>query len=157
MKVSLAKALRLRKELVGRIAHTQRIIAANNSTTDIAPKVHDIPALLILVQRKLAELSMLTASLQKANEKVLYDITHLAQLKGMIVVLKNMDVFAGKKDVAVGYGSASKEVTYVAQVSETKRDEMVTRLQDEISATQDRLDAHNATNHIDVPDDLLKF
>lgn len=151
MKITLSKALSLKKRLVGEIDRLGKIISANNSwrvengsTYDIVNDVY--PKYL----KAKDDLSRIKTAINAANHPIQAGIFKLAELKDTIVTLKKIEPKKGKHFESTSkYGSESVEINFDCAFDRKTLDNMIVTIQDEIDELQSELDAFNAVNHID--------
>ncbi len=144
--INLAKALKLKNRLAGRITKLTQTIQAYNSTQEKAEQI-DVRAAYgeraDLVQR----LTDLKAAVAKANVPIQRDIFLLAELKAEVTLLAGLNTKHGT--VIEGY-PASGPIAYLAQFRKGDVDAMTTELEGRIDALQDRLDTFNANTTVAV-------
>lgn len=137
--VTLAKALKLKNRLAGRVSKLTQDIQTYNSIQDGAESIN--------VKDRLTEraetvrlLTELKYAIFRANEPVQKAIFELAELKAEVALLTGLNTKHGK--YKEGY-PASGEVSYTAQFRKQDVDAMVAQLEIEIDQHQDRLDRFN--------------
>ncbi len=144
--INLAKALKLKNRLAGRIAKLTETVQTYNSTQEQAEQI-DVRAAFAertdLVQR-LTELKLAVAL---ANAPIQRDIFALAEMKAEVTLLAALNTKHGT--IIEGY-PVSAEVGYIAQFRKGDVDAMVIDLESRIDALQDKLDTFNATTTIAV-------
>jgi hypothetical protein len=140
LNITLAKALKLKNRLAGRITKLTQTVQTYNSTQEKAEQI-DVRAAyaerLDLVHR----LSDLKLAVARANVAIQGDIFTLAELKAEVTLLAALNTKHGT--VFEGYPT-SAQVTYVAQFRKADVDTMTADLEARIDALQDRLDKFNA-------------
>lgn len=149
--VNLAKALKLKNRLAGRIAKLTQNVQNYNSTQEKAEQI-DVRAAYTERADLVRRLTDLKAAVALANAPVQRDIFLLAELKAEVTLLTGLNTKHGT--VIEGYPT-SGPVAYIAQFRKTEVDAMVADLEERIDALQDRLDAFNATTTIAVERDTL--
>jgi hypothetical protein len=146
MNINLAKALKLKNRLTGRIAKLTQTVQTYNSTQEKAEQIDVRTAYTQRADfvRRLTDLKMAVAL---ANTPIQKDIFTLAELKAEVALLASLNTKHGT--VNEGYPTAG-QVTYVAQFRKGEVDNLTTALEARIDALQDKLDAFNATTNITV-------
>jgi diadenosine tetraphosphate (Ap4A) HIT family hydrolase len=145
--MKLYKALKLRKKLVGEVAKLKQQILSKNSYTvgAIDPAKYDVHKIYAELQAKIDELVGLKFVINEANREIQSKIYSLSELKALVVFWNQVPVQEG--DHMVGYSDA-KTVTYVSQIDEITRNQMVEEFQKKIDALQEDIDTYNYTTDI---------
>lgn len=138
MKVSLAKALKLKNRLAGRLNKVVTTINSYNSVTEGNQQV-DIRKLDFERAELVAALVELKTAICDANRGIYKSITLLQEKKGEIEFLNSLPIRQGKE---VTYNGVV--VTYVATITKSEVDERVKKLEKEIDLLQDEIDYYNA-------------
>jgi hypothetical protein len=136
--ISLAKALKLKNRLAGRLAKLDTDLKTYNSVQQGAEKI-DVPALYETRRAVVAYLIDLKVAVSEANRPVQRAIYELAERKAQIALLSGLTTRHG----TVTEGYQSTEVTYVAQLRKADVDREIQRLEGEVDRLQDQLDAFN--------------
>jgi hypothetical protein len=149
--MKLYKALKLRKNLVGEIAKLKQQIKDKNSYLEGSKNgekfnVQDAYDELLI---KIDELTGLKFAINEANKEIQAKIYTLAEYKALIAFWNEVSVDEGTK-VASPY--SEKVQSYVVQVDEAKRNEIVKNFQKRVDSLQEELDEYNFTT--DIPWDL---
>jgi hypothetical protein len=144
--INLAKALKLKNRLAGRIAKLTQTIQTYNSIQEKADRI-DVRTAYAGRTDLISRLSDLKSAIAFANIPIQKEIFTLAELKSEIALLAGLNTKHGT--IAEGYPTAG-EVTYIAQFRKSEVDEMSIALEARIDALQDKLDAFNANTTIDV-------
>ena len=149
--ITLAKALKLKSRLVGKISAVEMTIRTYNSVEDGAEKF-DTANAFSLHQELKGYLIDLKDKINAANRPIQRLIYELSELKADLSFLTSVPTRQGI--FSQGYGSDEK-VTYVAKVSKQELDERSATLQARIDELQDSLDEHNGRTTIEVEDSML--
>lgn len=144
--INLAKALKLKNRLAGRIAKLTQTVQTYNSTQEKAEQI-DVRAAYTERADLVRRLTDLKVAVAQANAPIQKDIFTLAELKAEVTLLTGLNTKHGT--VIEGYPT-SGPVTYIAQFRKGEVDTMVTDLETRIDALQDKLDTFNATTTIAV-------
>lgn len=148
MKMTLARALRYKKRVVETIRKFESDIQEANTIVEGQERDTDIK--LALKQRAawVKHLVALKLSLQKATEPIQRLVFELAECKAEISFYQRISTEHGT--VKDRYGGAPMK--YESEIRKAERDKLVKELQDKIDQYQTKIDAHNATVEIEVPD-----
>lgn len=148
--ITLAKALKLKNRLAGRITKLGADIQLYNSGPEGKERL-DVPALLAERDATVAQLVALKVEINAANRPIQQAIYELAELKSKIDLLSKLSTAHGQ--AVEGY--TGTVVTYVAQIRKGTVDQEVRRLEREIDRRQDILDTFNHETRILVDPTLL--
>lgn len=151
MRVSLAKALKLKNKLTGQVRELQELLQFTNSYREGSVQKFDCNALMKELHEKLDKLAFIKSSIQYANGEVLSVLlVNLAEKKAYASWVKNLPTTEGKTVESRGYGEKSVEVThYVTFDAKWVRDQ-VKKTEDEITDLQDQVDEYNASTTIEI-------
>lgn len=147
MKVSLAKALKLKNRKVRLITEIQKKISTSNSRLAAAQTEFNARELYEKLQLVQEELVQLKTAINNANLPIQETIYRMAELKGRVTFIKSLPTHRGK--VLMSY-QATELQEYKAEITAPEVAEEVEKLERQIDELQDRLDRHNATVDIDV-------
>jgi hypothetical protein len=148
--MKLAKALKLKNQLAGEVTELKDRLGKQNSRAAKVPFDYDANEVLKSLREKIDELVGVKASIAAANAALYPRIFRLAELKGLVTLLKSLDVRHGVFKEAGNYAQPAYEIKYIAQLKKAAVDELVTELEAEISTLQDQLDEFNHTQSIEV-------
>jgi predicted alpha/beta-hydrolase family hydrolase len=145
--MKLYKALKLRKKLVGEVVKLKQLIQAKNSFTvgSVSIEKFDVNKIYAELQAKINELVGLKYVINEANRPIQEQIYKLSELKALLVFWNGVNIQEGEH--MVGYSDA-KTITYVAQIDEIKRNQMVEEFQKKIDTIQEEIDTYNYTTDI---------
>jgi hypothetical protein len=144
--ITLAKALKLKNRLAGRVTKLTTDIQTYNSVQDGAERL-DVHAKFeerAALVRRLVDLKLAIA---QANAPIQRPIFELAEMKAEVALLTGLNTKHGT--FLEGYPTAG-QVTYVAGFRKADVDRLVEALERRIDALQDRLDAFNNTTTVGV-------
>jgi len=156
--MKLYKALKLRKNLIGEITKLKQQIKERNSYLDGSKngEKFNVESAYEELLTKIDELTGLKFVINEANREIQAKIYVLGEYKALIAFWNEVSVVEGIQ--AVGYGG-DKVLSYVVQVDEEKRNELVKEFQKRVDAIQEELDEFNFTTEIpwgEVTDDELE-
>jgi hypothetical protein len=144
--VTLAKALKLKNRLAGRVTKLTQDIQTYNSVQDGAETV-DVRARFAERAAVVGQLADLKYAIFRANQPIQKAIFELAEKKAEVALLTALPTKHGV--YKEGYPTGG-DVTYVAQLRKADVDDMVAKLEAEIDRLQDRLDTFNHTTVVEV-------
>lgn len=150
VKISLAKLMKVKNRLAGRISQVQAEIVGYNSYVE-GSEVPDVRTLLATHEKMTGQMIKLKVALDDANKGAQRErILKLAELKSKLSWFKTLNTRNGAQR-----GYDDKVINYVAVVKKTEVDETVRKLEREIDETQDALDSFNASRKVVVDAELL--
>ncbi len=152
--ITLAKALKLKNRLAGRLAKVQCDIQTYNSVPQGQADQVNVPTLLTQRGELVAALVSLKTAINDANRAVQRDIYDLAEKKAAAQFLTGLCTRHGPQPAV--YPSTT-EVTYVAALKKADVDALVASLEKDIDQLQDKLDQFNHDHKIVVEDRLLEL
>ena len=150
MNVTLARALKEKNRIAGRLAKAQQLIRKENRKVAGSPRSVDVAAALAEAERLSALLVQVKAAIAKANDGIVAAIVELEEVKSLISFVESVPC---DEDVEVDrdyHGAVERRW----EVSLHKPELMakVDALQKRADALQDALDEYNATTRVDLPD-----
>jgi hypothetical protein len=152
--ITLAKALKVKNRLAGRLAKAQADIQAYNSVPQGQADQVNVPALVKTREELVGALVSLKAAINEANREAQRDIYLLAERKATAQFLAGVNTRHGPQ--APVYPS-TVEVTYVAALKKADVDALVAGLEKEIDQLQDRLDQFNHDRRVEVDGRTLEL
>ncbi len=152
--ITLAKALKLKNRLAGRLAKVQEDIQTYNSVPEGQADQVNVPALLKTCEELVGALVNLKTGINDANQAVQRDIYNLAEKKATAQFLAGINTRHGPQPPVY---PSTIEVTYVAALKKADVDALVVRLEKEIDQLQDRLDQFNHDHKIEVDGRILEL
>ncbi len=144
--VTLAKALKLKNRLAGKIAKLTQTVQSYNSTQGTAEQI-DVRAAFAQRADLVRRLTDLKHTVARANAPIQRDIFDLAELKAEVTLLAGLNTKHGT--FLEGYPTAG-QVTFVAQFRKADVDTMTDTLEERVDALQDKLDTFNAQTLVAV-------
>ena len=152
--ITLAKALKVKNRLTGRLSKIQGDIQTYNSVPEGQAGQVDVPALVKVRDRLVAALVALKTAINEANRETQRDIYDLAEKKATVQFLAGISTRHGPQPAV--YPSTT-EVNYVAALKKADVDGMVAGLEKDIDQLQDRLDQFNHVRKIEVDGRILEL
>ena len=150
--ITLAKALKVKNRLTGRLAKVQADIQAYNSVPEGQADQVNVPALLKTREELVEALVALKTAINDANREAQRDIYDLAEKKATAQFLAGVNTRHGPQPPVY---PSTVEVTYVAALRKADVDGLVAGLEKEIDQLQDRLDQFNHERKIGVDGRIL--
>ena len=152
--ITLAKALKVKNRLTGRLAKVQADIQAYNSVPEGQAGQVNVPALLKIRGEPVGALVALKAAINDANREAQRDIYLLAEKKATAQFLAGVNTRHGPQPPVY---PSTVEVTYVAALKKADVDGLVAGLEKEIDQLQDRLDQFNHAHKVEVDGRTLEL
>lgn len=149
--LTLAKCLKVKNRLTGRLNEVQSDVQCYNSVLEEQAGKVDIKALLERRGQILESLVDLKTRLMKANAPIQADLIRQGELKGTVQFLQGIQT----RDGVERHGYQNTEVKYVAVLKKQDVDQQRRDLEKEIDTIQDRVDAFNHQTKIEVPQRTL--
>ena len=152
--ITLAKALKIKNRLTGRLAKVQADIQAFNSVPAGQADQVNVPALVKTREELVGALVGLKAAINEANREAQRDIYDLAEKKAAAQFLAGVNTRHGPQPAV--YPNTT-EVSYVAALKKADVDALVAGLEKEIDQLQDRLDQFNHAHRVEVDGRTLEL
>ena len=152
--ITLAKALKVKNRLTGRLAKVQADIQAYNSVPEGQADQVNVPALMQTREELVGALVSLKTATNDANREAQQDIYDLAEKKATAQFLAGLNTRHGPQPPV--YPSTT-EVIYVAALKKADVHALVAGLESEIDQLQDRLDQFNHVHRIEVDGRTLEL
>jgi hypothetical protein len=152
--ITLAKALKVKNRLAGRLAKVQADIQGYNSVPEGQADQVNVPALLKTREGLVEALVTLKTAINEANREAQRDIYDLAEKKATAQFLAGVNTRHGPQPAV--YPNTT-EVSYVAALKKADVDALVARLEKEIDRLQDWLDQFNHVHRIEVDGRTLEL
>ena len=147
MKVTLARALKERSRIAGKLKRNFAIINKENSVIRGNERSFDLRAIYaecLELYRKLIEIKQIIAT---ANAPIVGKLVEMDEVKSLIAQLRSIDTTVGY--VNQGYGQSNDYMGVVFSASEMTAE--ADKLQERAEQLQDELDAFNALTKVDIP------
>ncbi|MFV0415446.1 MAG: hypothetical protein ACK5NG_03680 [Chthoniobacterales bacterium] len=148
--MKLSKALKLKNHLAGEVTELKDRLAHQNSRAATVPFDYDASEVFSALRKKVNNLVSVKSAIAVANVAQYPRIFRLAELKGLVSVLRDLNVRHGIFQEGGGYGQSACEVEYVAQLKKADVDRLVAELEKEISELQDSLDEFNHAETVEL-------
>ena len=146
--VSIARALKEKNRVAGRLAKAREIIQQENSKDKSLPRRVDVEASYAEAKMLEARLVAIKSAIAQANNPIVAKIIELDELKSEIAFLNGLNVKEGRFE-EVSYGN--KIVRDIeAVVGQARVLAEVTELQKRADVLQDALDEFNASTKVEI-------
>ena len=146
--VSIARALKEKNRVAGRLAKAREIIQQENSKDKSLPRRVDVEATYAEAKMLEARLVAIKSAIAQANNPIVAKIIELDELKSEIAFLNGINVKEGRFE-EVSYGN--KIVRDIeAVVGQARVIAEVAELQKRADALQDALDEFNASTNVEI-------
>ena len=146
--VSIARALKEKNRVAGRLAKAREIIQQENSKDRSLPRRVDVEATYAEAKMLEARLVAIKSAIAQANDPIVAKIIELDELKSEIAFLNGLNVKEGRFE-EVSYGN--KIVRDIeAVVGQARVLAEVAELQKRADALQDALDEFNASTKVEI-------
>ncbi len=152
MKVNLAKALKIKNRLAGELSRLRSILKRENSRRDDNPSKVDPKEIHRLITTTAEKLIFTKSAISRANIDIYATLAELEEIKSEISYLQLLPVKEGIEKTSVGYSKEVAEYNWTAYLNQASIDEQVKKLQIMADERQDRIDAYNATNLVEIAD-----
>jgi hypothetical protein len=152
--ISIAKAMKLKNRLAGRLAKTQEDIQTFNSVLESEAGKVDIQALLDLRTKLVQALSSLKIQIFRASEEVRANIVNLGEAKASLTFYQGIPTAEGERQLGYGSQHITKQI---AHLKKADVDKAVKEWEIYIDKLQDTLDAFNATTQIEISESTLSL
>jgi hypothetical protein len=152
--ITLAKALKVKNRLTGRLAKVQTDIQAYNSVPAGQADQVNVLALMQTREELVGALVSLKTAINEANREAQRGIYDLAEKKATAQFLAGVNTRHGPQPAV--YPNTT-EVSYVAALKKADVDSLVAGLEKDIDQLQDRLDQFNHDHKIEVDGRILEL
>ena len=150
--VSIARALKEKNRVAGRLAKARELIGKENSMEAKIPRSVDVAAVLALAKALEANLIAIKAAIAEANAPIIAKIIELDEVKSEIAFFNGLDAKEGVYEESNYSGRVLRE--FNAVISKSSILSEISALQKRADALQDELDEFNASSKvmIDIED-----
>jgi len=143
--MKVKQALKYKKKLASKMNQEFSKVQMYNSVEEGSIRVYDVVESMRNWLTMSEELVELKTKLHLANAPVYGKIFRMSELKSQLSNLRQLDCVDGKHFDRYGRGEA---VVKTAEISVLEKDQMVSKIEEEIERLQEELDEHNATTSI---------
>jgi len=157
MKMTVAKALKLKNRLASKLENVSEYITKYNSVLVGQQRLINIKGFMKNRGAIINALIDVKTLINIANAPIQSKIYLLAELKGTIVFYKGIDTAHGKKVKSSPWDDAATVCDTTAIYNMVNIQQMIEDVEKQIDDVQDVLDKHNHTMEIDVDDYYIKL
>ena len=150
MNVTLARALKEKNRLAGRLRKAMSLVKRANRKREGSPQSVDVAAALAEVERLSALLAQVKAAIAKANDGIMARIVELEETKALIAFVESVPADE-EVEVERDYRGVVERRWEVA-IREPELLAKAEALQKRADALQDALDEYNAATRVDLPE-----
>ncbi len=147
VRVSLAKALKVKNRQIQRVKDLQQKIQASNSYLEGSEPDFDVHGLYAQLTVEIDRLWRTKAAINAANASIQDAIYEMAECKGLAAFLKGLNTQRGLQMMAY---MATQPQEYVSQITAQDAYDKIAEIEKRIDDLQDKLDAHNATVTVEI-------
>jgi len=147
--MKVIKAMKEKNRLAGEIGQLQKRLLEQNVRPEGQEFDYDNHELYRQLRDAIDELVQIKTAIARANAPIYPAIFRLAELKGLLNILNDLETKSGKFREALGYGVEAREVEYRAQIGQRELDALTRSIEAEMVALQDELDEFNAAHSLE--------
>jgi hypothetical protein len=152
--ITLAKALKVKNRLAGRLAKVQTDIETYNSVLEGQVGQVDVSALVKNREELVTALVAIKTTINEANREIQGAIYDLAEKKASVQFLNGINTRHGVQPAAY---PGQPDYKYVATLKKADVDALAQRLETEIDQLQDKIDAFNHRTTVAVDGRTLEL
>lgn len=152
--ITLAKGLKVKNRLAGRLAKVQADIQTYNSVLEGQADQVNVTALVQTRDELVEALVTIKTAINEANREIQRAIYDLAEKKASVQFLNGISTRHGAQPA--GY-PGQPDYKYVATLKKGDVDAQVQRLEKEIDTLQDRIDSFNHRTTVEVDGRILEL
>lgn len=150
MEITLARALKYKNRLVGKIAAVTDTIRTKNSVIKGAEREVDINELIILRTKLIDNLLDLKTAINQANGPIIRAIFAISELKSEIVFVNSINTTHGMASQDRAYYPATEPTEFEAVIRFGTVEDRKTVTNKAIDAYQEQIDKHNHSTNINI-------
>lgn len=150
MNVTLARALKEKNRIAGRLRKAQELVVQENRKAAGSPRTVDVAATLAEVERLSALLTTVKSAIAAANNGIVATIIELEETKSLLSFLSSVNT---SEEIELEHdfrGTIERRWDVVLRAPDILA--KTTAVQQHADALQDRIDEYNAVTRIDLPD-----
>jgi DNA repair exonuclease SbcCD ATPase subunit len=152
--ITLAKALKVKNRLAGRLAKVQTDIETYNSVLEGQADQVNVAALVQTREELVEALVATKTAINEANREIQRAIYDLAEKKASAQFLAGINTRHGLQPAAY---PGQPDYKYVAVLKKADVDALVQRLEKEIDQLQDQIDSFNHSHLVEVDGRILEL
>jgi hypothetical protein len=149
--ISLAKALKIKNRLAGKLAQLQTVVKVNNSIPNGEKRTVSFEEAFKGMNETRDELVRLKGLIGAATAPISGKLAALSEAKNFLTFYGSIVIREQTDQKVSGYGAAQsvQTVTYTNHISEADRKAATDKIQAEIERLQDEIDEFNAVTKIE--------
>ncbi|MBP5321636.1 MAG: hypothetical protein J6334_11675 [Kiritimatiellae bacterium] len=148
-KVTIARALKEKNRLAGKLSATRRLIGEENSKEKKIPRGIDVKATYVEAEMLMQQMIAIKTAIASANHPIVGTIIELDEVKSELAWLQGLDTREGK--FTVGRAGTQPYIDeFDAVINKGEVLAAIDALQKRADALQDTLDEFNATTRIEI-------
>lgn len=144
--ITLAKALKLKNRLAGRLAHVQGLVQQNNSVLKEQQGQVDVVLLVNEREEIMNQLVKLKTAIMYANAPIQEAILGRGELSSKIEWLKTINTTDGE----LRHDYQNTELVYVATLKKSDIEQQTRKMEKDIDSLQDKIDEYNVSKKIEI-------
>lgn len=146
--IKLHTALKLNNRLAGEVARLQSILSRENSRRDDNPSKVDASVVDSNLKETRAKLVALKSAITVANIGIYPVLAHMEETKSALSFYQGLNTREGMETISTHTTNLS--LMHKAYLNREAVEALVTKLQDDVNASQDEVDVYNASTTIEV-------
>lgn len=151
MKITLAKALKLKNRKVTEINRIKEVLKRENSRLTTSTSTVKCPELYASLKDATNSLIALKAAIATANVGIYSRLAQMEECKDRITFIRELNTVEGDvKHPRYMPNEAAEKDVFVAFINNERRDSEIAALEARIGELQDEVDEFNATTKIDI-------
>ena len=154
MRTTLARALKKKNRIAGRLHHVQELVKKENRKIKDSPRTLSPEDLAAEAERLSGQLIAVKTAIAKANAGIVGTIVELEEVKSLLAFFREVPADDDLEILEGRFGSQRTIVEW--DVAMDKSDLLAKRgeLQERADALQDKLDEYNVRTKVELPDGL---
>jgi myosin heavy subunit len=148
MKITLAKALKIKNKLIGELKESSAVLSSKNTIESGKEPIVDIVDEVIKYNAIQIKLIAIKSAISEMNATIQSEIFRQAELRTELSMWKRM--MNESLNPMSGWGPSRDSVEYKSVIGYNQLKQIVDSLVDEIDRIQDKLDTYNHKKMIDI-------
>ena len=147
--MNLSQALKQKNRLAGELVRQQQILQRENARRSDSVSTVDRDGVYQKILSLSDDLGELKGKITQSNVNIYPALELMAELKGRIAFIQGLVKREGEEVVFVGRDQEQVKYQWDSYINQTKCDETVADLQEEINDLQDEVDAFNQSTEME--------
>jgi hypothetical protein len=148
-RMNLAQALKQKNRLAGELVRQQQILQRENARRSDSVSTVDRDAVYVKILELSDELGELKGKITQANVNIYPALERMSELKARIAFIQGLQKREGEEVVFVGRDQEQVKYQWDSYINQTKCDETVAELQQQIDDLQDEVDSFNQSTEVE--------